>query len=129
MTADPIEIIPPDPTIRIRSESRIRFSKVYSIEMNVKVKDLGRVHHDHLSNLIAYYKAEGCSPRETQPQSHNQQSNDPVRSSPSSQSETGNANLVPLHGKFDHQDSAVRVDNRLTGELHYGMYHPQKNEV
>ncbi|CAN9198556.1 unnamed protein product [Alternaria alternata] len=55
MTKEPIEIIPVDATIRLRSESRIRFGKMYPIEKNVKVKDIGQVHPSHLSKLLKYW--------------------------------------------------------------------------
>ena len=55
MNKEPIEIEPVDPNMTMRSESRIRFSKTYPIEMNVKVKDIGRVSPGQLSTLIQYW--------------------------------------------------------------------------
>lgn len=58
MNKEPIMIDPADPTIMINPYSRIRFGKVYPIEMNVKVKDIGRVSPDHLSKLRQYREDE-----------------------------------------------------------------------
>ncbi|KAH8634485.1 hypothetical protein IG631_09885 [Alternaria alternata] len=58
MTKDPIEVEPVDRFATIRRESRIRFGKTYPIEMNVKVKDIGRVHPYHLTKLVQYWTDE-----------------------------------------------------------------------
>ena len=58
MQKEPIQVEPVDPSMTIRKESRIRFSKTYPIEMNVKVKDIGRVHPGQLSTLIQYWSDE-----------------------------------------------------------------------
>jgi hypothetical protein len=58
MTKEPIEVEPVDSSITIRPESRIRFGKTYPIEMNVKVKDIGRVASHHLSKLLRYWTDE-----------------------------------------------------------------------
>jgi hypothetical protein len=56
MTKDPIEVVPTDSTLIMKRESRIRFSKTVPVEMNVKVKDIGRVHFDHMSKLVSYWQ-------------------------------------------------------------------------
>ena len=58
MQKDPIEVEPPEGSSHLSPASRIRFGKIYSIEWNVKVKDLGRVISSHLSSLLAYYNEE-----------------------------------------------------------------------
>jgi hypothetical protein len=58
MKKEPIQIVPVDPSIKIRRDSRLRFGKTYPIEMNVKVKDIGRVHPIHLSTLLQYWTDE-----------------------------------------------------------------------
>ncbi|KAJ4311103.1 hypothetical protein N0V94_008119 [Neodidymelliopsis sp. IMI 364377] len=55
MIKDPIEVIPVDYDLRMKPESRIRFSKTFPIEMNIKVKDIGRVHPEHISKLLEYW--------------------------------------------------------------------------
>ncbi|CAN9477597.1 unnamed protein product [Alternaria alternata] len=55
MVKKPIEIVPVDSSITLRSESRIRFGKTYPIEKNVKVKDIGMVHPNHLGKLFQYW--------------------------------------------------------------------------
>jgi hypothetical protein len=55
---DPIEVIPADGSSYLTPQSRVRFGKIYSIEWNVKVKDIGRVVDHHLSILAAHHNAE-----------------------------------------------------------------------
>ena len=55
---DPIEVTPADDSSRLTPTSRIRFGKVYSIEWNVKVKDIGMVIDSDMSKLLAYWAAE-----------------------------------------------------------------------
>jgi hypothetical protein len=38
--------------------SRLHYGKPYPIEMNVKVKDIGNVDPQDLSNLLRYYREE-----------------------------------------------------------------------
>ncbi|KAH6865211.1 hypothetical protein BKA58DRAFT_322449 [Alternaria rosae] len=58
MTKEAIEIIPVDRSIKLRSNSRIRFGKTYPIEQNVKVKDIGHIHPSHVGKLLQYWKDE-----------------------------------------------------------------------
>ncbi|KAF1832453.1 hypothetical protein BDW02DRAFT_425060 [Decorospora gaudefroyi] len=58
MWKDPIEVEPANGALVMKRESRIRFSKTVPIEMNVKVKDIGRVHYAHMSKLVAYWEEE-----------------------------------------------------------------------
>lgn len=58
MDKEPIEIVPADSSITIDAASRLRFGKTYPIEWNVKIKDIGMVHPDHLSKLIMYWEEE-----------------------------------------------------------------------
>lgn len=55
MIKEPIEIQPASSSLQMNYGSRIRFSKKYPIEMNVKVKNIGRVVSQHLSKLLEYY--------------------------------------------------------------------------
>jgi hypothetical protein len=58
MRKDPIEIIATDATETIEPASRLRFGKIYSIEWNVKVRDIGKVAGKHMSKLVKYFKEE-----------------------------------------------------------------------
>jgi hypothetical protein len=58
MRKEPIEVWPIDGAMQMRPESRIRFGKIYSIEMNVKVKDIGQVHRAQLGTLLQYWNDE-----------------------------------------------------------------------
>jgi len=62
MTKEPIEVVPAEQNLSIRRESRIRFGKVYPIEMNVKVKDIGRVRDDQISALLSFWQQENHRP-------------------------------------------------------------------
>lgn len=55
---EPIEVYPADSGSYLTPESRIRFGHVYSIEWNVKVKDIGRVVAPALSTLVMHYDEE-----------------------------------------------------------------------
>jgi hypothetical protein len=66
MIKDAIEILPVDSSIRLRSNSRIRFGKTYPIEKNVKVKDIGQVHPSHVGRLLQYWNEEEKGPRRRQ---------------------------------------------------------------
>jgi hypothetical protein len=73
MTTEPVEVVPADSSLVMKPKSRIRFSKTIPVEMNVKVKDIGRVHSDHMSNLascwqIEFNRGSGDSDPVTKPQ-------------------------------------------------------------
>ncbi|KAF1848722.1 uncharacterized protein K460DRAFT_335139 [Cucurbitaria berberidis CBS 394.84] len=57
MTKEPIAVIRTDEDDRLvmKPESRVRFGKKFPIEKNVKVKDIGQVHPQHMSKFSAYY--------------------------------------------------------------------------
>ncbi|KAF2803224.1 uncharacterized protein BDZ99DRAFT_526598 [Mytilinidion resinicola] len=55
----PIGVKPSDPNQQpMNTASRIRFGKVYPIDWNVKVKDLGKVIDEDMERLLAYYTKE-----------------------------------------------------------------------
>ena len=56
MTKQPIKVVPCDQSVMIKPGSRLRFGKHFSLEMNVKVKNIGQVHADSMPNLIEYYE-------------------------------------------------------------------------
>lgn len=58
MTKDPIEMTPSNETIPLARESRIRFGKVYAIEWNVKVRDIGMVASKDTEKLLEYWRQE-----------------------------------------------------------------------
>jgi hypothetical protein len=58
MTKAPIQVTPADASAGLRKESRIRFGKIYSIEWNVKVKDIGMVCADDLGTLVEHHNKE-----------------------------------------------------------------------
>jgi hypothetical protein len=58
MTKEPIEIIPSNPADHMDPASRLRFSKTFPVEWNVKVKDIGLVHPEHMSKLVRYWREE-----------------------------------------------------------------------
>jgi hypothetical protein len=82
MTKEPIEIEPVDSSIKIRTESRIRFGKTYPIEMNVKVKDIGRVQQRHLSKLLKYWNDEEQVQNDLRPEYSQHVVQAPVQISP-----------------------------------------------
>jgi hypothetical protein len=58
LTKASICIEPADTSVRMTPQSRVHYAKSYPIEMNVKVKDIGNVASEDLSNFIAYYHEE-----------------------------------------------------------------------
>lgn len=54
----PICIDAAGPGIRMDVTSRLHYSKAYPVEINVKVKDIGDVDPQDLSNLLRYYREE-----------------------------------------------------------------------
>lgn len=58
MTKEPIEMTPSDKTIPLARESRIRFGKIYAIEWNVKVRDIGMVASKDTEKLLEYWRQE-----------------------------------------------------------------------
>lgn len=58
LTKNCIAIKPANAEQTMSPLSRLNFAKVYPIEMNVKVKDLGNVVPNDLANLIKFYREE-----------------------------------------------------------------------
>lgn len=56
MRNDPIAVEPAEENASMHWASRINFGKTVAVEKNVKVKDLGRVKPEHMSNLIKFWK-------------------------------------------------------------------------
>ncbi|KAL1638752.1 hypothetical protein SLS58_008676 [Diplodia intermedia] len=54
----PIPIIPAEGSMTLSGASRVNFAIHHPIQHNVKVKDLGTVHHDYIPTLISYAKME-----------------------------------------------------------------------
>jgi hypothetical protein len=57
LTKAPIAVRPAasEPNLVLKPASRLHYGKAYPVEMNVKVKDLGDVVPEDLTNLLAYY--------------------------------------------------------------------------
>ncbi|KAJ4311102.1 hypothetical protein N0V94_008118 [Neodidymelliopsis sp. IMI 364377] len=58
LTKKPIEVAATATDTYLAKESRIRFGKIYSIEWNVKVKDLGLVVNNDLGTLVEHHNYE-----------------------------------------------------------------------
>jgi hypothetical protein len=56
LTKKPIRVEMSNPKEKLDPISRINYAKVYTIEYNVKVYFIGRVHEDYLHQLIADYQ-------------------------------------------------------------------------
>ncbi|KAF2823153.1 hypothetical protein CC86DRAFT_300156 [Ophiobolus disseminans] len=71
MTKTPIAIEPTDPNEKMLPSSRLRLGKTYSIECNVKVRDIGNVALEHKTTLLRYYQESkdlGFEPDDPPPQ-------------------------------------------------------------
>jgi hypothetical protein len=58
MTKSPIAIKPADPNEPMLPTSRLRFGKTYTIECNVKVRNIGEVIPENRTELSRYYQDE-----------------------------------------------------------------------
>jgi hypothetical protein len=58
MVKAPIAIVPSSQDEEMKPQSRLRFGKVFSIECNVKVRDIGMVAPEDRSRLAEYYQDE-----------------------------------------------------------------------
>lgn len=58
MKKSPIAIEPTDPSEQMLPTSRLRLGKTYSIECNVKVRDIGKVAFEHRTMLLRYHQDE-----------------------------------------------------------------------
>ena len=52
---NPIAVIPAGPDQKLHPKSRINFDKMYSVEYNVKVMDVGKVADESLHNLSLFF--------------------------------------------------------------------------
>lgn len=122
MTKMPIEIVPVDSSITLRRESRVRFGKTYPIEMNVKVKDIGRVEASQLGRLLRYWESEeglfhvdsenfADEPRHGVLES---------KSTPDPDSDGEDVVLLKMDARYDL--SADHMHSRLAGNLSSGLY-------
>lgn len=67
MTKTPIAVEPAEPGEIMSATSRLRFGMTYTVECNVKVRDLGMVVPEHKTTLLRYYQDErdnGFEPEE-----------------------------------------------------------------
>ncbi|EON65608.1 hypothetical protein W97_04846 [Coniosporium apollinis CBS 100218] len=53
-----IKLIPSDPRIWLSPDSRINYALCHPIQYNVKVKDLGMIHPDHVRYAVNYWNME-----------------------------------------------------------------------
>ncbi|KAI9846411.1 MAG: hypothetical protein M1837_004002 [Sclerophora amabilis] len=54
LSKDPLEIIPKTPEERLDPLSRINFGKVYTVEHNVKVREVGKIAPNSMPKLKAF---------------------------------------------------------------------------
>ncbi|KAH5155166.1 hypothetical protein HBH69_109510 [Parastagonospora nodorum] len=123
MNKEPIEVVPVDKTQKLAPMARVRLGKIYSIETNVKVKDVGLVRDDHLTKLMDYWRYEmgydshlGGSWRQAE---HHLRYIGYDR--PASQTSLPGSNDIVEQVEQPSIDHDIRVDdyeNRLRGGLH-----------
>lgn len=56
MRKDPIRIVPVSPAEKLDPRSRLNMGKIYPINHNIKVKDIGQVNEMSLPKLLGYRK-------------------------------------------------------------------------
>ncbi|CAN9461435.1 unnamed protein product [Alternaria alternata] len=117
MTKEPIEIIPVDSSMTLRRESRVRFGKTYPIEMNVKVKDIGQVHPDHLTKLVQYWSDEEDLSRDDKTSFVSEWEHGVQESKSNPDPESDSEDVALLRRDAQYHLSADRMDSRLAGDL------------
>jgi hypothetical protein len=123
MTRNPIEVVPASSDIIMRRESRIRFSKTVPVEMNVKVKDIGRVHLDHISYLEAYWQSEFQGDSGVERSITKSQLNTPERL-PTVERDTDDGHQIQVQSDGDDKlvvDGLEEINSELIGDLHSGL--------
>lgn len=56
MTVEPIAVEPSEPRLTLEPTTRVRLGKIYPIEWDVKVKDIGRVVDEDMTKLVIAYQ-------------------------------------------------------------------------
>jgi hypothetical protein len=135
MVKEPIEVIPTDSTEHFLPASRLRFGKVFSIECNVKARDIGMVKNK--TTLLQHYMNEKDSQFEPDELSNEQEiynlsQTRTINRSPHVAAQNPHDHRTPEQGnkKADMQDidmqdanRSISVNNyetRLRGDLHHG---------
>ena len=57
MNKSPLRVLPVRPDAKLDTRSRVNLGKIYSVEWNTKVKEIGRLDKASLVKLISYWKA------------------------------------------------------------------------
>ena len=72
MVLDPLRVVISDPTERLDPSSRINLAKMFPIEMNVRVMEIGHLDDGSLFRLLRYIRGPAFFPRilEKELQSH-----------------------------------------------------------
>jgi hypothetical protein len=58
MTVEPIAVEPAEPGLTLEAASRVRLGKLYPIEWNVKVKDIGKVIPEDMTKLVTWSRVQ-----------------------------------------------------------------------
>jgi len=53
---EPLKVIPETPGAKLELSSLLNFSKIYTVEHNVKVKSIGRISEESMPRLLAYWR-------------------------------------------------------------------------
>ena len=58
MAKEPLEVVPENPSENLDYMSRLNFSKIYTVEHNVKVLPIGRISSRSMTRFLEYARYE-----------------------------------------------------------------------
>ncbi|CAN9174364.1 unnamed protein product [Alternaria alternata] len=117
MIKEPMALIPANLGIHVHHRSRIRLSKLYPIEMNVKVKAIGKIHGDQLEMLL-WYTLQVDQYAQQVPFAESQFRQGILKSSPSPGPDSRTEEVAQPHISFQSHLSTLGLDNQIEGELY-----------
>jgi len=123
MIKEPMALIPANFGIHVHHRSRIRLSKLYPIEMNVKVKSIGKIHGDQLETLL-WYALQVDQYAQRLPFAQSQFRQGILKSSPSPDPNSRTEEIAQPHISFESHLSTLGLDNQIEGELYSGSFSP-----
>jgi hypothetical protein len=100
MTKEPIMIEPTDAQETMQLFSRLRCGKIYSIEWNIKVRDIGMVASRDKAKLLRYYREEqneGFDPDDDYHGDDSSQIPSRYQQTPSGIQQTSSSSPQPMH--------------------------------
>jgi hypothetical protein len=131
MTKHPIAIDPATATETISATSRLRLGKTFTIECNVKVRDIGSVVPEHLTTLLRYHRDSrdiGFEPDNWEDEEPVNTLTSPQTEQPSHQSDSSYTGLYSQQSTRSHepQPSYQQSSTHPNTQAYYNAQNSQK---